>query len=214
MRDAQAPVIRRGEYINKIFMLPDYAKELRLSHVSDCVNREYEKYIGDRVNVIKKYGKKQIGLDFLNEVNSTGTYMVVIALTLYKLTIGAATLGGFTVIINANWSFRSSLVSFADTISNLPQQSAQIEKVRRFMEYRPEGRGGTLEAPAFESMELKNVCFGYKPETEILHNVSIKLRRGEKIAVVGYNGAGKSTLIKLLMHLYEPQSRYYIYERN
>lgn len=145
MRDAQAPVIRRGEYINKIFSFPDYAKELRLSHVSDCVNREYEKYIGDRVNVIKKYGKKQIGLDFLNEVNSTGTYMVVIALTLYKLTIGAATLGGFTVIINANWSFRSSLVSFADTISNLPQQSAQIEKVRRFMEYRPEVAAARLK---------------------------------------------------------------------
>ncbi len=206
MRDAHAPVIRRGQYINKIFMLPDYAKELRLSQISECINREYEIFIKDHINVTKKYGKKQIGLDFLNELNSTGTYMAVIALTIYKLTLGAVTLGGFTVIINANWSFRSSLVSFADTISNLPQQSEQIAKVRRFMEYEPEGRGGTLEAPSFESMELKNVCFGYNPETEILHNISLKLRRGEKIAVVGYNGAGKSTLIKLLMHLYEPQS--------
>ena len=49
MRDAHAPVIRRGQYINKIFMLPDYAKELRLSQISECINREYEIFIKDHI---------------------------------------------------------------------------------------------------------------------------------------------------------------------
>lgn len=53
-------------------------------------------------------------------------------------------------------------------------------------------------------MDLHDVCFGYGGGEDVLHNVSLKLRRGEKIAIVGYNGAGKSTLIKLLMRLYEP----------
>ena len=38
---------------------------------------------------------------------------------------------------------------------------------------------------------------------EVLHDVSLTLRRGEKLAIVGYNGAGKTTLIKLAMRLYE-----------
>ncbi len=39
---------------------------------------------------------------------------------------------------------------------------------------------------------------------EVLKNVTFTIRRGEKIAIVGYNGAGKTTLIKLMMRLYDP----------
>lgn len=41
---------------------------------------------------------------------------------------------------------------------------------------------------------------------EILHDISLKVKPGEKIAIVGYNGAGKTTLMKLIMRLYDPTS--------
>jgi ATP-binding cassette subfamily B protein len=50
---------------------------------------------------------------------------------------------------------------------------------------------------------LQNVHFAYKDD-EILKGVSLKIHRGDKIALVGYNGAGKTTLVKLLMRLYDP----------
>ena len=46
---------------------------------------------------------------------------------------------------------------------------------------------------------------------EVLHDVSLTLRRGEKLAIVGYNGAGKTTLIKLVMRLYDPTSGRILY---
>lgn len=49
------------------------------------------------------------------------------------------------------------------------------------------------------------VSFGYVPGKTVLSNISMKINRGEKIAIVGYNGAGKSTLISLLLHLYNPE---------
>jgi len=60
------------------------------------------------------------------------------------------------------------------------------------------------EAP---TIEFRNVSFAY-PETDhlILQNVNLKIRAGEKFAIVGLNGAGKSTLIKLLMRFYDPTS--------
>ena len=44
------------------------------------------------------------------------------------------------------------------------------------------------------------------PEFEALHEVSIRLRRGERVALVGRNGAGKSTLLKLISGNFGPSS--------
>lgn len=52
---------------------------------------------------------------------------------------------------------------------------------------------------------LKDVHFTYPGNAEpTINGVSMHIRQGEKIALVGYNGAGKSTLIKLLLRLYDP----------
>lgn len=212
MRVEYAPIMRRGQYIDRVYRQADFSKELRLSNLSACLNRMHTKYVSDHIVVSKKYGKKKSILAVLDQMNSIGVYMSVIAMTLYKLVVlGTVTIGGFTVIINANRSFRDSLVLLADMITNLSSQSEQLDKVRNFMEHKYEGCVGELPVPGFESIELLDVCFGYDGGEDVLHNVSFRIRRGEKIAIVGYNGAGKSTLIKLLMRLYEPRSGCILY---
>jgi ATP-binding cassette subfamily B protein len=53
-------------------------------------------------------------------------------------------------------------------------------------------------------IEIDHVTFGYRPETPVLDDVTLAIRAGETIAVVGATGSGKSTIIKLLPRLYEP----------
>jgi ABC-type multidrug transport system fused ATPase/permease subunit len=63
------------------------------------------------------------------------------------------------------------------------------------------------EVPSYNSyeFEFKNVSFKYpRAEKYALKNLNLKLKAGERLAVVGLNGAGKSTFIKLLLRLYEP----------
>lgn len=59
-----------------------------------------------------------------------------------------------------------------------------------------------------ESVSLRNITFGYKarPDTKVLHNVSMELKRGSVVALVGKNGSGKSTISCLLAGLYKPHS--------
>lgn len=52
-------------------------------------------------------------------------------------------------------------------------------------------------------VEFKDVDFGYRPESQVLHGISVTIRVGEHVALVGPSGAGKSTLIKLLMRFYD-----------
>lgn len=60
---------------------------------------------------------------------------------------------------------------------------------------------------AFErSLELRHVTFEYDEDRAVLNDVSLTIRKGEKIAFVGESGSGKSTLVDLIIGLYRPKS--------
>ncbi|AVF34815.1 peptidase domain-containing ABC transporter [Rahnella sikkimica] len=71
-----------------------------------------------------------------------------------------------------------------------------------------EGYGETLPPVAHFNQQLtyRDICFAYEPGKPVLENLSMVLRRGEALAIVGQSGAGKSTLLKVIAGLIEPQS--------
>lgn len=70
------------------------------------------------------------------------------------------------------------------------------------MENRPDG----VEAQPGD-IEFSGVTFRYGgADTDTLRGIDLKIKQGERVAVVGYNGAGKTTLVKLMMRLYDPSS--------
>ncbi len=206
------PIGHREEYINRVFSQADYAKELRLTDLGDKLIADYDRNTDAYIEKTKYYGRRETIAELLDAVNSQGVRIAVIAWTLYRLLVtGSVTLGGFTVVVNANWQLREALVGVGRHLSGLPQQSLFMEKVRAFMAYTPKGRTGTLPTPRLRELEVKNVSFGYGGDAPVMHNVDLTIRRGEKIAVVGYNGAGKTTLVKLIMGLYQPDSGAILY---
>ena len=56
-----------------------------------------------------------------------------------------------------------------------------------------------------EGIELNNVSFAYTPQHEILHDINIKVKKGETIAFVGQSGSGKSTLVDLIPRYHDLQ---------
>jgi len=64
---------------------------------------------------------------------------------------------------------------------------------------------GTLVVGHFDSLEFRNVWFAYNDEEWVLKNVSFRVERGQRVALVGHTGAGKTTVTALLLRFYEPQ---------
>ena len=88
------------------------------------------------------------------------------------------------------------------------EQSLYIEKMRTFLETEntmPDN--GTLPVPPKGDLTLDNVTFTYPGNDKpTINGVSMHIKQGEKIALVGFNGVGKSTLIKLILRLYDPDN--------
>ncbi len=57
-----------------------------------------------------------------------------------------------------------------------------------------------------ESIKLENICFSYKKDTKILKDISLEIKKGERIGIVGTTGSGKSSLVDIILGLLIPNS--------
>ena len=136
---------------------------------------------------------------------------------------------GAVLIIHNNLSvglflaFQMCMNSFLKPVNTLLSVGHQIQQMRTsmeriddVMEY-PEAESGDLDKPAGDELtgarklsgniELKDVVFGYAPlAPPIIDSLSLTIRQGSHIALVGGSGSGKSTIGKLISGLYQPWS--------
>lgn len=101
-------------------------------------------------------------------------------------------------------------ISQIANISNIMQQTAAAaERVFEFMAEEEEvpdtATPVQVEVPS-GSVEFEHVHFGYDPEKPVINDFSVKIRPGQKVALVGPTGAGKTTMVKLLMRFYDVNS--------
>ena len=205
------PWERKRNYVSRVFYLNDYAKELRLyPQVGDILEADFEEANEQMISEQKRVAAKRTGLLFaqgycVGDFILDGlyiTYLIFQAAVLHAIDYSSA-----VVLFNRTGSLRNGMRRFAEVLPKASENSMYIDKIKSFLEYEPEiqhGVGDTVPEGVGEIC-LEHVSFRYTEDSqEILHDISLRVKPGEKIAIVGYNGAGKTTLIKLLMRLYDP----------
>ena len=221
------PLHRKNSYINRVYHLSDYAKELRISKAGENLNKIYADSVTGIVEEEVRNGKKQYLLSVLENTISLAAQFVPVIILGYKLYSGTAQLGSFVASINIIWNLNWSMYDLARNLIRMPDNAQYIGKYLKFLSYEPKIVSGDRTAEALETIELKNVTFAYQTsETEdkkddsekkeevpknSLDGINLTIKKGEKIAIVGYNGAGKTTLTKLLMRLYDPTAGEILY---
>lgn len=206
------PIDRKLSYIGRIFYLPDHAKELRQGEIADCLQEQYEDTTNQKIDCLEKYSGKIFGLSLLSSLftNALPHAGVTGYLIVRYLIDPALSLGSFSASINASFKLYWTIDDIGNYLTKFNEHSLYVEKFRRFLDYEPQIKGEIEDVPEFESLTVKNLRFSYpfakdqSREKLVLKSIDLEIKKGEKIAFVGYNGAGKTTLIKLLMRLYDP----------
>ncbi|MBR4873093.1 MAG: ABC transporter ATP-binding protein [Clostridia bacterium] len=204
------PINRRMGYVSRVFYLKNHAKELRHGDVASLLRRDYEEQNEKQMAVHKKYRGKLFWVALISDFLAYLLFDMVVTcyLVVRYVRDSGFSLGNFSAGLNAMFSIYSNANMIVGRLTNFNEHSIYIEKFRRFIAYEPKVVSGEeTEVPSFESLTLQDVSFSYgegEARRDVLKHVDLTIRRGEKIAFVGYNGAGKTTLTKLLMRLYDP----------
>lgn len=211
MKDKVAEIFLRLHYVT--YRSKDFsnAKDVRIYNMSDFLMRKIDKHLDDATgwNILRNNGHYINCMieDIFKFGVSLGAYIYLIYLKLNS----DMTLGDFSLYFGAITGFGQWLAQLVDSVSEIVSGAHNVSDFRGFLDI--EDKMNTKEGEKLPSgkdlpceIELKNLTFSYdEAEKPSVDSLSLKINKGERIAIVGVNGAGKSTLVKLICGLFVPQ---------
>lgn len=105
--------------------------------------------------------------------------------------------------------FTNPLSQIAQAFTSMQSTAAASERVFEYLkeeELSDESHKTTRLTDVKGDVEFRNVKFGYTKDKTIINDFSVKVKAGQKVAIVGPTGAGKTTIVNLLMRFYETNS--------
>lgn len=209
-RDEEREYDNRLSYIFDTSTDRDYAKDIRIFGFRDWLDdlwngtmRLYRSFLRRREGMYLWANVIDVALTF---ARNGVAYGYLIWLTLSQ----GLSASRFLLYFTAVTGFTTWVAAILDQCSTLHRQSLQLSILREFLTW-PEpftfDGGEPLAGDARGSYEirLEHVSYRYRPDgDDVLHDVSLTVKPGEKLAIVGLNGAGKTTLVKLMSGFLDP----------
>lgn len=210
-RSKMTDLNRKLEYINSLPGDFAGAKDIRVYSMASWLRDCYRELSAER----GKWDKKTVKYSFLSRMADLLVILlrdgISYALLIAMVLGGEITVEEFILYFAAISSFAGWVSGVIDCWNRMNESSLRICDLREYIDYPEPDEKGTVKARdhLLETPEIvfDRVCFRYDgAKKDAIHDLSLTIRKGEKLALVGDNGAGKTTLVKLLCGLYTPTS--------
>lgn len=204
--DQTPPIWRRINYTDAISTNLTIGKDLRIFAMNEFINQERDRSVDEFKQLFKKSTRRFILYNILINFLSLLDTLFLYGFMIYEVLYHGMTIASFTFMVSSVYTLISSLHNVIHQNGYMLRNALEAKDYRLFMEleYTRDIETEEIKADTVE-IEFQNVYYSYYlQDGYALENVSFKIKKGEKIALVGYNGAGKTTLVKLLSGLYHP----------
>ncbi len=205
----RSPETRMQMYLETVLAREDHAKEVKLYGLGARLLQRYRDifnrlYSADRALTIRRdaWG---FGLGLIATVALYGAYAWIAISTVR----GLITLGQMTMYLMLFRQGQSAVSASLSAVGGMYEDNLYLSTLYDYLETEvAPAIGAAVHGPHPEDgVRFENVGFTYPGASELaLENVTLHLKPGSSLALVGENGSGKTTLIKLLTRLYTPTS--------
>lgn len=199
---------RTQHYMERITQDFDYAKDIRLFNLKDFLTDKYNKVNAFFIERNDFHHKLWLRYNFVTAAAGTAIKALVYAVLFTAVLKKEMSVGNFTMFLSFSLAFAGALMNFLQRFGDYKKASLETDDFRSFIDLETaDDEKDCIPLPDAEACEIEftDVSYKYpKSDKEALSHLNLKIRPGEKIAVVGLNGAGKTTMIKLLLRLYDP----------
>lgn len=195
-------------YLGLVLSKRKYVKEMRFYQLYDYIGEKYDKTVFSMLKERMKVNRRFFGFGLLSDLFTFGAIAVSLLLISVDIFHGKAGIGSFVLIYSTVQTMQGALRQMFADMDRVGDRGRYLEDYEEVMSFETEEDGkdsAAMNADAPLTVTFDHVSFCYPgSEREVLKDVSLTIRPGEKIAIVGENGSGKSTFVALLTGLYEP----------
>ncbi|MHB9941272.1 ABC transporter ATP-binding protein [Clostridium sporogenes] len=175
---------------------------IRSYNLRDNITKEFKEENNNLANAKFTADKIFVINESLSQILGLGTQFVAIFLSAYLVIKGELTMGMLIAIVQLSATFVQPVIMIMSNVPKLNSVKPIIKRIDDFSNYEDTDFVGK-DKPYFNSnLEISNLYFNYGAGRPAIDNISLKIDKNKKYAVVGGSGCGKSTLIKLMLGYY------------
>ena len=205
----RAPEARKLNYLEYLLTVDSSVKEVKLFGLGEPLLGRYAELFWKFMREDQALAQKRSFASFGWGLLATLSYYFAYAWIIFETIGGAITLGAMTMYLSIFRSSQNVFQTLFFGLSDLYENALFMSNLFAFLDLKPQmpvtANPIALPRPIVHGLEFRHVSFKYPDrEAYALRDVSLTIRPGEKIALVGANGAGKTTFVKLLTRLYDP----------
>ncbi|MGB3205088.1 MAG: ABC transporter ATP-binding protein [Crinalium sp.] len=205
----RSPETRQQTYLETLIAREDYAKEVKLYQLGKILLTRYQEIFHRLYGEDRNLTIKRGFWGYLLGLLSTATFYLAYTWIVLETIGGKISLGDMTMYLIVFRQGQSTFSSGLTGIGGMYEDNLYLSNLYKFLEQKvpkPQGKATTGLIPN-DGVRFENVSFNYPgSQKPALQGISLHLKPGQKLAIVGENGSGKTTLIKLLTRLYAPSS--------